>query len=127
MALSDLTTQPHPTGDRCLQCDSRHACSCQSSDYDDEPTIHQCSCCREFTAADWAKLPLVGRQTVPEGVNGEPEYILEMRNCPCGSTRSIEIAPRVSQPNDAAEVRRAVKTVELHHMLIDLAAIRVAS
>ena len=42
--------------------------------------VHRCGCGAEHTAAEWARLELVGYQDS-----------LELRNCTCGSTRSIEV------------------------------------
>ncbi len=42
----------------------------------------------------WAALRLVGRQEVPAGEGpDEPAYVLEHRDCPCGSTLAIEVQP----------------------------------
>lgn len=48
------------------------------------PTIHTCSCGREFTEHAWNLLPYVG-------VMRDDVERLELRNCPCGSTRALEI------------------------------------
>lgn len=45
------------------------------------PHAH-CGCGMVFTAEQWAELPFVGLQD--DGDGGE----LELRNCPCGSTRA---------------------------------------
>ena len=57
-------------------------------------TVHTCSCGLAYTAATWAALPLCGTQEDGEG--GE----LELRHCPCGSTRSVPTAkpPRQDHP-----------------------------
>ena len=47
-------------------------------------TIHTCSCGREFTEHAWNLLPYVG-------VMRDDVERLELRNCPCGSTRALEI------------------------------------
>jgi hypothetical protein len=48
--------------------------------------IHTCSCGLSFTASEWERLPLCGVQVTDEG-------FIELRNCPCGSTRSIDLGP----------------------------------
>ena len=49
-------------------------------------TFASCACVRTYDRAEWAKLRFVGLQ-----VAGGPPT-LEMRNCSCGSTLSIEVA-----------------------------------
>jgi len=50
--------------------------------------IKVCPCCvRAFTAADWARLPLLG-DMLSEDETGT--YRLELRNCSCGSTLAVE-------------------------------------
>ena len=44
-----------------------------------------CACGRHYTAEEWKKLQLVG---IWKSEN------LELRNCECGSTISIEIEPK---------------------------------
>jgi hypothetical protein len=46
-----------------------------------------CSCGRAYTAIEWALLPSAGWQVLEWG------EILDLRNCVCGSTRAITIAP----------------------------------
>lgn len=46
--------------------------------------VHRCSCDRTLTLAEWSKLPYVG-------VMRDAVEALELRNCPCGSTRAVEI------------------------------------
>lgn len=50
------------------------------------PPIKVCGCEREYTAADWRCLPLVGRQD-----DGDGGY-LELRNCVCRSTIAVEVS-----------------------------------
>jgi hypothetical protein len=50
-----------------------------SADY-----IHECSCGKTYTIEEWRKLPLVGTVDYGEGP-------LELRNCTCRSTRTVEI------------------------------------
>ena len=45
-----------------------------------------CSCGRVYTARTWALLPLNGQQVL------EWNEVLELRTCPCGSTRAVTIA-----------------------------------
>jgi hypothetical protein len=40
----------------------------------------------------WAGLELLGRQEVP-GFDDEAAYELELRQCACGSTLAVEVAP----------------------------------
>lgn len=48
-----------------------------------------CTCCeRTYTRADWEALSFVGNQ---EG----GERMLQLRNCPCGTTLSIEVPNRM--------------------------------
>jgi hypothetical protein len=51
------------------------------------PPIKQCACGISFDLAEWCGLKLVGRQIVDEET-------FELRNCPCGSTLSIQISER---------------------------------
>ena len=52
------------------------------------PDHKACRCGRAFSPADWAALPIVGDWELDEDVR------LELRNCPCGSTISVELPPR---------------------------------
>lgn len=52
--------------------------------------IHTCSCGRSYTQGEWFGLPLVSVERIPAGEDG-PAFWMEQRNCPCGSTRAIEI------------------------------------
>jgi len=54
--------------------------------------IVKCGCGRCYTAEQWAQLHLAGIQHIPAGGPGEPAYDLELRDCACRSTLSIEIA-----------------------------------
>lgn len=47
--------------------------------------VHTCSCKRTFTQEQWDALPYVGKM-----IEDDPP-VLELRNCPCGSTRAVEI------------------------------------
>ena len=46
----------------------------------------RCSCGLAHSPAEWKKLPLVGIQRFDGG------GALELRNCPCGSTRAIDVS-----------------------------------
>ncbi len=48
--------------------------------------IKSCRCGRQFTAHDWLDIK-------PKGLmdSGEDTSILDLRNCPCGSTIGLEI------------------------------------
>jgi hypothetical protein len=62
------------------------------ADTDGEKTVwpKRCNCCgASYSRDDWASLPLIGIQ---RDEYGAPE--LELRNCACGSTLSIEVAWR---------------------------------
>lgn len=48
------------------------------------PTIKTCACTREYTAAEWEALKLIGIQDCGDG-----EEFAELRNCACGSTMAI--------------------------------------
>lgn len=49
--------------------------------------VHTCSCGQSFTRAQWAELLFVGEQ-----LGGDES--LELRQCPCGSTRAVvAVAP----------------------------------
>jgi hypothetical protein len=43
-------------------------------------------CGRSFDAHEWAALPLVGHQPAED-----PDYLIELRNCQCTSTISIDV------------------------------------
>lgn len=49
-------------------------------------TPKRCGCGRTFDALAWAELPYVGRQD-------DGEELLELRNCPCGTTLAVEAGP----------------------------------
>lgn len=54
----------------------------------------RCSKCTGFIViTNWQLLQFVGYQHVPAGEDAtkEPAYTLEMRNCTCGTTLSIEV------------------------------------
>lgn len=53
------------------------------------PPVCTCACGRSFTAAEWKLLELVGRMDLDE----DGDQRLELRNCPCRSTRAIELPP----------------------------------
>jgi hypothetical protein len=44
-----------------------------------------CSCGRAYTALTWLFLRCIGRQTFEWG------EVIELANCPCGSTRAVTI------------------------------------
>jgi DNA-binding response OmpR family regulator len=46
-----------------------------------EGVVRRCECWREFTFKAWTSLALCGRLYVPRSCT-----VLEMRNCPCGSS-----------------------------------------
>lgn len=48
-----------------------------------------CGCGREWTKEEWEALPLVDPRQYA-GVEDGFAYFLELRNCPCGSTKAIE-------------------------------------
>lgn len=47
--------------------------------------VHTCACKRTFTQVAWDALPYVGE------MGDEVGERIELRNCPCGSTRAVEI------------------------------------
>jgi len=47
--------------------------------------IAECGCGKKYSTEEWLLLPLIGVQKVP----GAPS--LEMRDCFCGSTISVEV------------------------------------
>lgn len=65
------------------RCD-HEACEC---------ACHQAKVCtkcgKRYDARAWTELPLVGRQAVDADDQG-PAYVLELRNCRCGSTLAVE-------------------------------------
>jgi len=48
--------------------------------------IHVCSCGRSYSSDMWAALPLAGYQQ-----SDDPDYLLELRECTCGSHRALKI------------------------------------
>ena len=57
--------------------------------------IAACTCCnRTFTHAEWDRLVLIGGMDANDRHN--PLKVLELRNCPCGST--ISLARTASAP-----------------------------
>lgn len=78
---------------RCRGCE----CSCHvrklgsliGERWDNE--IVQCTKCgRQHDPRQWQELKFVGNQPVEADEEG-PAYVLEMRNCPCGSTLAIDL------------------------------------
>lgn len=60
--------------------------------------VHRCSCGVGHTLADWSALPLVGYS---------PDYAggwLCLRNCECGSTRSVECATAPAEYGPAPDL-----------------------
>jgi hypothetical protein len=62
--------------------------------------VARCRCGRKYTAAQWARLRLVGHMDDGEGGR------LEMRECRCGSTRSVSAPLARPQGADARRRRR---------------------
>jgi hypothetical protein len=63
--------------------------------------VKRCTCCAAtYSAAAWALLPFVGNQEA-ETEDGWPA-VLELRNCPCGSTLGIELSGRTPRAARAA-------------------------
>ena len=54
-----------------------------------ELPVHTCSCGETYTLAEWRSLPLCGVQSLYPEPGEAPA--LELRDCPCGSTRGLEI------------------------------------
>ena len=80
-----------------------HAEPCAPTERPEALIVATCACGQSFTQSEWDALPLVGTQET-----GDPEHLegcadcdcndctfqgdasyLELRNCPCGSTRAI--------------------------------------
>ena len=61
--------------------------------------IVSCACGASYSAPAWFRLPLVGTQ--PDGDGG----VLELRNCLCGSTRSV-LVEDVADTEPAPPVRQ---------------------
>jgi len=65
--------------------------------------FHRCSCGAEYSRAEWSQLACPGTQYVPATVD-DPAMLLELRNCTCGSTMSVDlyttghVARPISQP-----------------------------
>lgn len=50
--------------------------------------VKKCGVCdREFDAIQWSRLPFVGEMA-------DDAEVLELRNCPCGTTISIVLEPK---------------------------------
>lgn len=55
------------------------------------PKLKVCECCqRGYTDAAWEHLPKRGQQVV-SSLEGESGFILDLRNCFCGSTLAVEV------------------------------------
>lgn len=52
-------------------------------------TFKACRCGRTFTAEEWAALP--GLRFWPPDMGREDGWTLEQRDCPCGSSLTIDI------------------------------------
>lgn len=61
--------------------------------------VKRCSCSRAYTAAEWAKLPVVGY--MPDWLGG----MLRLANCACGSTMALEEPELDDTPELAALLR----------------------
>lgn len=56
--------------------------------------VARCGCGREYCRSEWRALKLVGIQEFPP-IPGSPEFFvepLELRNCPCGSTKAVPVS-----------------------------------
>lgn len=53
------------------------------------PILRTHGCGRSFTLEEWIALPYVG-------IHEDDAVVLEMRNCPCGSTLGLEVAYRIT-------------------------------
>jgi hypothetical protein len=64
--------------------------------------VSRCGCGRQYTARQWADLQYVGLMS--DGIGDE----LELRNCPCSSTRAIRVPLARSAARRTPWWRRAV-------------------
>lgn len=65
----------------------------------------KCSLCgRKFSACEWRQLHLVGYQENCEG------GWLELRNCTCTSTLSVQVASKPARPETAAGCTKVAAT-----------------
>jgi len=55
------------------------------------PVVVACGCGRDYTAEAFAALPFIGLWDTGEG-----EPLLALHNCPCGSTRAVEVEREVA-------------------------------
>jgi len=80
-----------------------------------------CSCGKRYTPETWAGLPLKGMQDT--GIDGE---LLALRNCPCGSTRTMPehedvICKQIRKVRGAMRVAIAQARLELACLRADVA------
>lgn len=69
--------------------------------------LHTCSCGKKFTVEGWETLPLVGYQNDEE----LEEPTLELRNCPCGSTRAVE--PKSPKESERTRPARGTRSLTI--------------
>ncbi|MDE3097486.1 MAG: hypothetical protein KGK07_15985 [Chloroflexota bacterium] len=63
----------------------------KTRDVREEAAFKRCECGRTFTRAEWRQLPLTGTMKDDAIYDGHPERtLIELRNCPCGSTIAVE-------------------------------------
>ena len=73
-----------------------------------------CGCGRAFSLREWDALPLVGHQAHEPDKDGLPPFRLEYRNCPCGSTLTIYLAPFFSDAGlETYERQQAIQEATL--------------
>lgn len=64
----------------------------KTSTFHDGSELKACSCGRDFTPEQWGDLELVGHQSqFTEDGEIDQNVGLELRNCVCGSTLSVEV------------------------------------
>ena len=56
-------------------------------------TVVHCGCGAQYTIGQWHRLAFVGLTDAED-----PEMILELRNCTCGSTKALELPAPQPRP-----------------------------
>jgi|GEM_PF-3957197 len=75
------------------------------------PFCVRCACGRSYSLQEWSALELVGHQPVP-AEHDEPAMLLELRNCRCGSTISVDLGPAAADDAPNARILSVIARAE---------------
>jgi CheY-like chemotaxis protein len=75
--------------------------------------VKRCSCERLFTRSQWSALPRCGRMHL-----ARRDTVVELRNCPCGSTMTLELEDPDETAEDGAGKAESRAAVALEKVLV---------